>query len=72
MRTCFDKSKIDATKSSCQNILSRVTLVMIFLGYEVNTRHNGRSMECVGVEKCQEVMSDVLKSSCQNKLLSNE
>ena len=71
MRTCL--SKIDATKSSCQNqILSLVTLVMIFLGYEVNTRHNGRSMECVGVEKCQEVMSDVLKSSCQNKLLSNE
>lgn len=63
VRTCLDKSKIDAIKSSCQNILSRITLVMIFLGYEVIS----------GMRWCWEMSgSDVLKSSCQNKLLINE
>ena len=35
MRTCLDMSAIELLKSSCQNKLSRITPIMIFLEYEV-------------------------------------
>ena len=52
MRTCLDMSAIELSKSSCQNKLSRITLTMIFLEYEVKY---WTQLKTSGVRRCREM-----------------
>ena len=52
MRTCLDMSAIDVLKSSCQNKLSRITLTVISLEYEVKY---WTQLKISGVRRCREM-----------------